>query len=110
MVFWMLIPMKYFQSAFHRNYLKNIDKLISLETQTRKDSWQMIRDLAYKYLKKTKGRFKLRDVKKEYTAVHRVFIEGTREIRKALNELSNIKYEDMKLDDSQSSHADDKSS
>lgn len=109
MVIWMLIPMKYFKSTFHRNYLKNIDNLISLETQTRKDSWQMIRDLAYNYLKKTKGRFKLRDVKNEYAAVHHVFIEGTREIRKALNELSNIKYEEMEAIDSQSSPADGKS-
>jgi len=99
MLFWMVAPMKYFKSAFHRNYLKNIDKLISLETQSRKDSWQAVRDLAYKYLKKTNGRFPLRDIKQEYKSVHRVFVEGTREIRKALNELSNIKYNDVERND-----------
>ena len=92
MLFWMIAPMKYFKSAFHRNYLKNIDKLISLGTQSRKDSWQAVRDLAYKYLKKTNGRFPLRDIKQEYKSVHKIFVEGTHEIRKALNELSNLKY------------------
>ncbi len=92
MVFWMFLPMKYFKSVFHRNYLKNIDRLISIETQTRKDSWQAVRELAYKYIKKTNGRFSLRNVKQQYTDVHQVFIEGTREIRKALNELSNLKF------------------
>ncbi len=93
MVFWMLAPLKYFKSVFHRNYLKNIDKLIPLDTQTRKDNWQAVRELAYKYLKKTNGRFRLRTVKQQYADVHRVLIEGTREIRKALNELSNIKFD-----------------
>ncbi len=92
MVFWILAPMKYFKSVFHRNYLKNIDKRIPLDTQTRKDNWQAVRELAHKYLKKTNGRFRLRTVKQQYADVHRVLIEGTREIRKALNELSNIKF------------------
>jgi EH domain-containing protein 1 len=91
---WMLIPMKYFKSVFHRKYLKNIDRLIPLETQTRKDSWQAVRELAYKYLKKTNGRFALRNIKQEYSTIHHVFIEGTREIRKALNEISNIKFKE----------------
>jgi len=95
---WMLIPMKYFKSVFHRKYLKNIDRLIPLETQTRKDSWQAVKDLAYRYLKKSNGRFPLRNVKQEYSSVHHVFIEGTREIRKALNELSNIKFNEIAPD------------
>ena len=93
MILWLLIPMKYFKSIFHRKYLKNIDRLIPLETQTRKDTWQAVRDLVYRYLKTTNGRFSLRNVKQQYTIVHRVFIEGTKEIRKALNELSNIKFD-----------------
>ena len=94
MVFWMLAPLRYFKSVFHRNYLKNIDKRIPLDTQTRKDNWQAVRELAYKYLKETNGRFRLRNVKQQYADVHQVFVEGTREIRKALNELSNIKFDE----------------
>jgi EH domain-containing protein 1 len=92
LTFWLLIPMQYFKSIFHRNYLKNIDRLISLDTQTRKDSWLAVRDLTYRYIKKTNGKFSLRTVKQEYATVHNVFTEGTREIRKALNELANIKF------------------
>jgi len=104
-IFWMLLPMRYFKSAFHRNYLKNIDQLIPLETQTRKDSWQAVRELVLKYLKKSNGRFSLHSVKQEYASVHRVFFDGTREIRKALNELSNIKNDDTSLPEDAPSHS-----
>ncbi|MBS3758889.1 MAG: dynamin family protein [Desulfobacterales bacterium] len=90
MIFWMMMPMRYIHSAFHRNYLKNIDQLIPLDTQTRRDSWQAVRDLVYTYLQKSKGRFPLYKVKEEYTKVNRVYEEGSREIRRALNELAGI--------------------
>ncbi len=93
LIFWMIMPMRYIHSAFHRNYLKNIDQLISLDTQTRRDSWQAVRDLVYAYLQKSNGRFPLYKVKEEYIKVNRVYEEGTREIRKALNELANIEYD-----------------
>jgi len=94
LIFWMLAPMKYFKSIFHRNYLKNIDRLVPLETQTRKDSWQAVRELAIRYLKKTHGKFSLSHVRRQYADVHRVFTNGTREIRKALNELANMKFDE----------------
>ena len=90
MIFWMILPMRYIHAAFHRNYLKNLDQLISLDTQTRRDSWQAVRDLVYTWLKKTNGRFSLFKVRQEYHQVNRVYNEGTREIRKALNELANL--------------------
>jgi hypothetical protein len=49
--------------------------------------------MVYKYLKKTNGIFPLNTVTKEYAGVHEVLTEGTRDIRKGLNELSNLKYE-----------------
>ncbi|HMA67534.1 MAG TPA: hypothetical protein VKO20_06915, partial [Desulfosalsimonadaceae bacterium] len=81
---------RYIHAAFHRNYLKNIDQLIPLETQTRRDSWQSVRDLVYTYLKKTNGRFPLYKVRQEYKQVRQVYEEGTRDLRKALNELANL--------------------
>lgn len=93
LVFWMMLPMRYIHSAFHRNYLKNLDQLIPLETQTRRDSWQAVRDLVYTWLKKTNGRFPLYKVRQEYHQVRRVYEEGTREIRKALNELANMEQD-----------------
>jgi hypothetical protein len=93
--FWMTLVLKYFTSAFHRNCLRDLDKLIPLENQTRRDTWQAVRDLAYIYLKKTLGRFSLREVKQEYEAVRRVCDKGAKEIREALNELSTISEDEQ---------------
>jgi energy-coupling factor transporter ATP-binding protein EcfA2 len=93
MIFWMLLPMRYILSVFHRNYLKNIDQLIPLQTQTRRDSWQAVRDLVYNYLKQSRGRFPLYRVRQQYQEVSRVYEEGSREIRKALNELAFIEHD-----------------
>ena len=91
LIFWTTLPMRYIHSAFHRSYLKNIDQLIPLNTQTRRDSWQTaVRDLVYTYLQKSGGRFPLYKVRDEFHKVNRVYEEGTREIRKALNELANM--------------------
>lgn len=90
--FWMMGPLRYLQSLFHRRTIKNIDALTPLTTQTRRDSWQAVRSLAHQYLQKTRGLFPLKTAMKEYEDVHRVFTESTRDIRKGLNELSNLKY------------------
>jgi len=89
--FWVLLPMRYFRSAFHRKILKNIDQLIPLNTQARRDSWQAVRNLAYAYLEKTEARIPIRRIRQQHASIHRIFTEGTRDIRKALNELANLK-------------------
>ncbi|RJP86516.1 MAG: Dynamin family protein [Desulfobacteraceae bacterium] len=99
MGFWVFVPLRYLKSLFHRKALKNIDNLTPLETQTRRDSWHTVRELVLKYLKKTNGFFSLKTVMSEYTEVHQVLTEGTRDIRKALNELSNLKYTDIQRPD-----------
>jgi len=91
---WMTLVLRYFASAFHRNCLKDLDQLTPLENQTRRDTWQAVHDLVYTYLKKTLGRFSLREVKQEFAAVRRVCEKGAREIREALNELSSISAKD----------------
>lgn len=93
-LFWLGIPMRFLKSLFHHNHLKKLDNLIPLETQTRRDAWQAIRGLVYKYLQKSHGRFSLSHVRQQYSMVHRLFTEGSREIRRALNELSNIRPDD----------------
>jgi len=87
---WTTVLMQYFSSRFHRKRLQDIDTLTQLGNQTRKDSWESIRDLVDAYLKKTKGNFPQHDVKKEYNAVHAVYQKGSKEIREALNELAAI--------------------
>jgi len=88
--FWITLLMKYFTSSFHRNCMKDLDGLTSIETQARRDSWQAVRHLAQAYLKKSGGRFSFGGVKHEHAAVRRVFDKGSREIREALSELSTI--------------------
>lgn len=82
------------EARFYRKHVKDLDNLTHLENQTRRDSWQSVRALVDAYLKKTKGRFSLGKVKREYNAVHQVFDKGSREIREALKELENIRHED----------------
>lgn len=90
LAFWKLFPMRFLIGRFHVNQLKRIDGLIPLESQTRKDSWQAVRDLAARYLRKTEGNYPLGVVRHEYQSVHRVWINGTRDVRKALNELAGM--------------------
>jgi EH domain-containing protein 1 len=97
--FWMTLVLRYFRSAFHRKCLKDLDQLTPLENQTRRDTWQAVRDLVQSYLKKTVGRFSLREVKQEYAAVRRVCDKGAKEIREALNELSTISEDEPRPTD-----------
>ncbi len=88
--FWMAVPSKLLQSKFHRNSLNDLDSLTSLENQTRRDSWQAVRERAYDYLKRTAGRFSLREVWQDFTIVSRVRDKGSKEVREALNELASL--------------------
>ncbi|MFC1856719.1 dynamin family protein [Thermodesulfobacteriota bacterium] len=96
---WFLLPMKYFVSRFHRQRLRDIDNLTNLENQTRRDSWAAVKDLTYDYLKKTSGRFQLREVKKDYAMACRVSEEGAKEIREALSELATITPDELLTED-----------
>ena len=94
LVLWMLILTKYFTLIFHKNCLKNLDKLTVIKNQTRRDSWEAIRNLAINYLTKTMGQFSLKKVKKEFADVSQVCDKGSQEIRKALKELPNIRHDE----------------
>lgn len=89
-IFWLTVPLKFFAGKFHRNTLRDFDKVTPLENQTRRDSWKAIRDIAYDYVKKTAGRFSLNQVKQEYAVVSEVCDRGSKDIREALNELARI--------------------
>ncbi|MBW1896302.1 MAG: dynamin family protein [Deltaproteobacteria bacterium] len=91
LLFWLAVPLRRGTAKFHRDLLNNLDAITPIENQTRRDSWQAIRDLAYGYLERTAGRFSLREVKQEYTAVENVRDRGCREIREALNELASTR-------------------
>lgn len=87
---WLAFAMNAFSSALHRRLLENVDTLTPLLNQTRKDSWEAIKDITVAYLQNTGGRFALKKVRQEYAEVTRVFRKGARDIREALNELAGV--------------------
>lgn len=88
---WMILVLKFLTARFHRKQVKELDNLTSLDNQTRKDSWQAVKDLTLQFVEKKKNNYSLRELKKDYRAVRGVFEKGGREIRKALKELAAIK-------------------
>jgi energy-coupling factor transporter ATP-binding protein EcfA2 len=90
LVFWLTMVRKLVESKLHRNALKDLDALTPLETQTRRDSWEAVRQLVHDFLKKSAGRFSLREVKQDLAIVSRVRDKGSKEVREALNELASM--------------------
>jgi hypothetical protein len=88
---WMALVLKFLTNRFRRKQLKSLDNLTSLDNQTRKDSWQAVKDLTLQFLEKKNNKYSLRKVKKDYRAVRGIFEKGGREIRKALKELAALK-------------------
>jgi EH domain-containing protein 1 len=88
---WMTLVLKFLTARFRRKQIKELDNLTSLDNQTRKDSWQAVKDLTLQFLEKKKGKCSLRKLKRDYSAVRGVFEKGGREVRKALKELAALK-------------------
>ena len=84
------VSMRWLRGRFHRDQMRHLDRLTPLRNQTRRDSWQSIRDLVYLTLKRTAGKIARKEVKAEYEAVYRIYTEGSRDIREALNELATL--------------------
>jgi EH domain-containing protein 1 len=101
-LFWATLLMKRRAARFHSRLLKELDKLTHLANQTRRDSWESVKDFVNHYLEKTGGRFSLSKTKKDYAAVKQVRDKGSTEIREALNELAGLKDEDIFILDSSS--------
>lgn len=89
-IIWLATGMRWLRRRFHREQMRNLDRLTPLRNQTRRDSWQAIRDLVYMTLKRTEGRIARKEVTAEYEAVHRIYEEGSKDIREALNELATL--------------------
>lgn len=99
---WLAFAMNAFSSALHKKILANLDELTPLLTQTRKDSWLGVKEIAAAYLKNTGGRFALKKVRQEHTEVTNVFRKGAREIREALNELAVVEPDDFETNPGES--------
>jgi energy-coupling factor transporter ATP-binding protein EcfA2 len=90
MVIWFMLIQKFFRSGFHKKQIDEIDQLTPLENQTRRDSWESVRQYVVAFLKRTQGRYSLGDVKDEHGTISQLFREGAKEIREALSELSSF--------------------
>jgi EH domain-containing protein 1 len=87
---WSVSLRRFLFKRFHKKTLKYLDHLTALKTQTRRDSWDAIRNLVFSHLKNTRGKFSLSDVRYEYSSVWKVYEKGSQEIREALRELADL--------------------
>lgn len=88
MVLWNASVGRWLTKRFHRRQLSDLDRLTPLNNQTRRDSWQAVKPLVHKNLEETEGRFSLKQVKAEYESIHRVYQQGSLDIREAINEIA----------------------
>ena len=77
-------------NRFHKKCLKQLDRLTALNTQTRRDSWEAVRNLVHTYLSGSRGTDSLRELRNDYGKVWRVYEKGSKEIREALKELDDL--------------------
>ena len=91
---WIFYIKKLFYRRFRKRQLKQLETLTPLENQTRRDSWNSIRELVSQHIVKTSGQFSKRDLTKERESVWMVFENGAKKIREALNELATIHHND----------------
>lgn len=87
---WVITFRRFLFKRFHKKTLKSLDHLTALKNQTRRDTWESIRNLVYSHLKNTRGKYSLREVRYEYSSVWKVYEKGSKEIREALRELSDL--------------------
>jgi energy-coupling factor transporter ATP-binding protein EcfA2 len=82
---------------FQRQTLASLDRLVPLDSQTRRDTWQAVQPLAVDFIQRTAGRFFPGEAHRDFDRIHHVATEGAAEIRTALNELAGMRPEGPSL-------------
>ncbi len=90
MALWLTSIHRFLYGRFHRKTMAALDELTPLENQTRRDSWEAVRDLVRNHLQKTKGKYQLAEVRRQYATVWGIYEKGSREIREALKEIASL--------------------
>jgi EH domain-containing protein 1 len=90
LVVWSIVIHRWLFRRFFKRTLQNLTHLTELRNQTRRDSWDSIRNLVFSHLKKTQGKYALREVRYEYSQVWKAYEKGSKEIREALRELADL--------------------
>ncbi len=75
---------------FLKKTLKNLDHLTPLGNQTRRDSWEAVRNLVHAHLRNSNGKYSLREARREYLEIRKIHQKGSKEIREALRELAGL--------------------
>jgi EH domain-containing protein 1 len=87
---WRIALQNWMFKRFFRRTLQNLNHLTELKNQTRRDSWDSIRNLVFTHLKSTRGKYSLREVRNEYSQIWKAYEKGSKEIREALRELADL--------------------
>jgi hypothetical protein len=92
--FWFFTMRRYLKNRFHKKTMSALDSLTSLNNQTRRDSWEAIRNVVHSQLQYTRGKYSLRDIRRDYATVWKIYQKGSQEIREALRELDSLSPEE----------------
>lgn len=98
LLIWMLAFQRRLERRNHLQRLESLDELTDLDNQTRRDSWEAVRERVRHHLEKGKQRYSLHELKRDLTLARRIVSETSRDIREAMNELKLL-TEDGKLAD-----------
>ncbi|AOY59681.1 dynamin family protein [Desulfococcus multivorans] len=90
MIFWMSVVQKRQEAAFHQHIQTNIDTLTDVEDQTRKDSWEAVRELVRKHLAKGKGGYSLFELRRDLAILRQRTAQASQEIREAMGEVAAL--------------------
>ncbi len=92
---WLTTAQKMLETKFYETGIAQLDKLTTMETQTRRDVWKNIRETVKKYLEKTRGNYSLFKVREDFHKIRKAYSKGASEVRQALSELATLKEEDF---------------
>jgi len=90
MMFWMSFVQKRQEAAFHQRILSDVDVLTDVEDQTRKDSWEAVRELVRKHLEKKKGGYSVFELKRDLSILREKTEQASQEIREAMSEVAAL--------------------
>lgn len=92
--FWFFTMRRYLNNRFHKKTMSSLDSLTSLNNQTRRDAWEAIRNVVHAQLQYSRGKYSLRDIRRDYATVWKIYQRGSQEIREALRELDSLSPEE----------------
>jgi len=95
MILWLAVFQKKLEQKFRTTRLEDLDTLTPVADQTRKDSWNAIRDLVYSHLKEDKGDYTLYDLKFDRFDIEKVNDDATHEIREALSGFRGMSEDEL---------------